>query len=117
MYIEVVHDQTGNIAACYCADTLPVDQAAPLFRIEGGLPAGYEQARVNIDTLTAMEIERACGLKAVIDPVTQAPAIINIERADHVRSLFRVDVSKELSPPGAALPQGMKMHGLTMIQG
>lgn len=111
MYIEVMHDSDGNILSSYCADTLPVKEGAPLFYVPGGLH-GLEQARVCIDTLTAMEIDQACGQKAVIDPVTNEAKIINIDKADYVIENYRINMGEEVIPPPGIIPQGMKMRGL-----
>lgn len=112
MYIEVLHDPAGNIVSCYCADTLPVESGSPFFRIEGGTPAGYEHSRINIDTVVAMEIENSCGLKAVIDPATLEPAIVNVDRADYVMKTFKVDVNAEVYARADVLPEGMRMRAL-----
>ena len=106
MYIEVLHDAQGNIAACWCADTLPEKNNEPLFVAEGGLPAGHEQARLNIDTLTAMEIDAACGQKAVIDAATGLPVIINVSRSDYIISNYYVDFTTELEA------HGLKFRGM-----
>lgn len=116
MYIEVLHDSGGNIAACYCADTLPENAGSPMFSIQGGLPAGHEQARLNIDSLTAMEIEAGSGQKAVINPDTGAPEIKDIDRTDYIIQTFKVDTTQEITPPaGVAIPAGMKVRGLVRI--
>lgn len=113
MYIEVVHDAEGNITHCYVADTLPVQDGSPLFTVEGGLPVGEEQARINIDTMTAMEIDGACGDKAVLDPVTGEPKIVSIERAQYITENYIVDTSAVITPPvEAKIPTGMKVKGL-----
>lgn len=113
MYIEVLHDSHGNIAACWCADTLPRNNGSFMFSVQGGVPAGYEQARINIDTVTAMEIEAASGQKAVMDISTGQPGIINVDRAEHVMQAFKADVTREITPPaGALLPAGMKIRGI-----
>ena len=110
MYIEVLHDAQGNITACYCADTLPVSDGSPLFIVQGGIPAGLEQSRVNIDTLTAMEIDAACGQKAVIDAATGQPKIVCIDRSQYIIQTYKVDLSSEITPPaGVNMPPGMKV--------
>lgn len=116
MYIEVLHDATGKILNCYCADTLPADPSSAFFRVEGGVPAGVEHARINIDTVEALEIEGACGLKAVVDPVTQTPSIINVERVAYIMSSFKVDTATIVpTPPTVSLPAGVTMRRLVKI--
>lgn len=112
MYVETLHDAQGNIKGCYCADTLPADDGAPLFTVED-VPAGWEQTRINLDTLTAMEVESACRSQAVTDPATGRPVIARKDRAEYLMENYTVDVSTELAPPaGPVLPTGMKMRGL-----
>lgn len=106
MYIEVIHDSEGEVVACYCADTLPSTDGEPLFKVKGmkdsegvfhhGLPPGLEQARVNIDTAVAMEIESS-----------------GVERNDYVAANFRVDTKREIpTPPGVRLPEGFTLRGI-----
>ncbi|MBI5827666.1 MAG: hypothetical protein HZB22_08065 [Deltaproteobacteria bacterium] len=84
-----------------------------MFSIHGDLPAGHEQARLNIDSLTAMEIEAGSGQKAVINPTTGAPEIQNIDRTDYIIQTFKVDTAQEITPPaGVSIPAGMKVRGL-----
>lgn len=114
MYIEVVHDNQGNILGCYCSDTLPVKDGSPLVEYSN-LPAGTEQTRINIDTITAMEIEEACSEKAVINAVTGQPEIVKgPERAEYIRQKFTVDKGRDYAQGKAlrALPPGMAMRGL-----
>jgi|GEM_PF-6760002 hypothetical protein len=92
MYIEVLHDNAGRIMACYCADTLPSGQGAVLSFT--GVPQGFEHARLNIDTLTAMEIENCSGPKAVIDPANGQPVIEETDRTRYVMDNFEVDLSR-----------------------
>ncbi len=116
MYIEVLHDPNGNIAACYCVDTLPANAGSPMFSIQGGPPPGYEQARLNIDSLTAMQIEAGSGHKAVINPDTGQPEIKNIDRTEYIIQTFKVDTAQEITPPaGVAIPPGMKVRGLLRL--
>lgn len=116
MYIEVLHDVTGAIMNCYCADTLPSDPEAALFRLKDGLPYGLEHARINLDTLGAMEIEGACGLQAVIDPSTLKPSIVDLDRALYVMRNFRVDVTQAVAAPSTVrLPPGVSMRRLKRI--
>lgn len=116
MYIEVLHDITGKIFNCYCADTLPVNSAQAFFRVEGGVPQGIEHARINIDTVDALAIEGACGLKAVVDPVTQVPSIINVERVAYIMSSFKVDTATIVpTPPTVSLPSGVTMRRLLAL--
>ncbi len=112
MFIEVLHGSDGKITACYCADTLPLDSGAPIVSYSSVAP-GLAQCRVNIDTLTAMEIEAASGVKAVIDPATGRPVIVKVDRAGYIMRTFDVDASNELpAPRGLALPTGFKLRGL-----
>ncbi|MBI5491988.1 MAG: hypothetical protein HY893_03550 [Deltaproteobacteria bacterium] len=110
MFIEVLHDSDGKITACYCADTLPIDGSSPIISCSSIAP-GLAQCRVNIDTLTAMEIEAASGVKAEIDPATGRPVIVNVDRAAYITRTFGVDASSEI-PSGGFLPQGMKLRRL-----
>ena len=113
MYIEVIHDANGKIEHCYCTDTLPVDSGVKLFEVRGNLTPGYEQARINIDTLTAMEIDTASGQKAVIDPVTGQPKIIRVDRCEYIMNTFDIDMTAEITPPaGVQIPEGLKMKSL-----
>ncbi|TAN59695.1 hypothetical protein EPN18_09990 [bacterium] len=110
MYIELLYDTLGNITACYCVDTLPYKKDAPLFELKGGMPQGAQQARINLDTLTAMEIDAASGQKAVIDPVTGKPALVTVDRAEYIMKTFKVDVNATVTtPPGVVMPAGMKV--------
>lgn len=111
MFIEVLHDSGGNIMACYCSDTLPAANGSP-FAVYSGIPEGCVQARVNIDTITAMEIEDGCGLKAVIDPETREPVLVRTERPEYIMSNFTVDTVTELDSSSVLMPSGMKMRGL-----
>lgn len=112
MYIETLHDPAGEIQACYCVDTLPALEGSPLFSVEGA-PAGLEQARVNIDTLTAMEIDSACSPVHATDPVSGLPVIKGTDRARYIMDSFRVDTTaSHATGPGVRLPAGMKMRGL-----
>ena len=115
MYIEIIHDAQGNIVGCWCADTLPeggTDQ--PLVTFENGLPPGHEQVRINIDTLTAMEIEEACKQKAVVDPVTGEPKIQKLDRAQYIMANYRVDMTQNIPVPAAVkMPAGMQVRILT----
>ena len=78
-----------------------------------GVPAGWEQARVNLDTLTAMEVESSCRERAVIDPATGRPEISRRDRAEYLMENYTVDLSAELvPPPGVPLPAGTKVRGL-----
>ncbi len=111
MFIEVLHDTVGNIISCYCSDTLPVADGSP-FAVYSLIPDGCAQARINIDTVTAMEIEAGCGQKAVLDEVTGKPVIVNVQRSEYIMSNFMVDLSSEPHTPSAAnMPAGMKMLG------
>lgn len=112
MFIEVLHDSNGNIMACYCADTLPIQSSLPLVRYEQ-IPSGCEQARINIDTVTAMEVEAGSGDKAAIDPSTQQPVLVHIDRAEYIMNNFKADLTLDIAPPqGISLPFGMKIRGL-----
>ncbi|WKZ32919.1 MAG: hypothetical protein QY316_00500 [Thermodesulfobacteriota bacterium] len=113
MYLEVLHDSEGNILGCYCTDSLPVNSGAPLFTIREGVPEGYEQTRINIDTLTAMEIDGASGQKAALNPETGQPEIVNVDRAEYVMGNYKVDTAYEFTPPpGVLIPEGMKVRRL-----
>lgn len=90
MYIEVLHDENGSIIACYCADTLPVAPGAAALSF-AGVPHGLAHARLNIDTLTAMEIENASGPRAVIDQATGQPRVEEMDRTRYIMENFCVD--------------------------
>jgi hypothetical protein len=105
MYIEVLHDNAGRIMACYCADTLPVGQGAILSF--AGVQQGLEHARLNMDTLTAMEIENGSGPKAVIDPSTGQPMIEETDRTRYIMDNFDVDLSRTDFLGGVSL-KGMR---------
>lgn len=116
MYIEVLHDATGAILNCYCADTLASDPSAALFRIDEGLPDGLEHARVNMDTIMAMEIEGACGLQAVLDPSTGKPALIDVDRASHIMRSFIIDTTGAVAVPSTIrLAPGVTMRRLIKV--
>ena len=111
MYIEVLHDAEGNLDACCCRHVQPGNLSTPFFTYEGGVPEGFEQARVNTDTLTIMEIEAACGQKAAL--VDDKPEVVNIGRAGYIREHYKVDITRELTPAeGVELPEGMKVRSL-----
>jgi len=113
VYIETLHDRDGEIKACYCSDTLPASPDSPLFSMEGA-PEGWEQARVNIDTLTAMEIESACSSAVETDPASGRPVIVRADRARYIMENFKIDTTASLTPGGGVrLPEGMKIRGLT----
>lgn len=106
MYIEVLHDGLGRIKACYCSDTLPIEQASPMLSF-AGVPEGLTHARLNIDTLTAMEIEAGSRPRAVIDPATGQPRIEEVDRARFVIDNYEVDLA-ELS----VMPGGVGLAGI-----
>lgn len=95
MYVEILHDEFGRIKACYCSDTLPVEPGAPILSFSG-VPQGLSHARVNIDTLTAIEIENGSRPRAVIDPSTGQPRIEEVDRARFVIDNYEVE-----TPQGA----------------
>lgn len=112
MFIEVLHDSVGNIVSCYCSDTLPVSDGSP-FVVYSRIPDGCAQARINIDTVTAMDIEAGSGMKAVLDEATGKPAVVNVERGEYIMSNFMVDLTcKARIPSHVNMPPGMLMHGL-----
>lgn len=113
MHIEVLHDSLGNILSCYCADTLPAGPAQSLFTVQGGVPAGCEQARINIDTMTALEIDGSSGQKAVYDPATGEAKIVRVERSEYVMKTFKVDTGSELQAPAGTLPANMRLRALS----
>lgn len=106
MYIEVLHDELGRIKACYCSDTLPVDPTSPILSFSG-VPDGLSHARVNMDTLTAMEIEAASRPRAVIDAATGRPVIEETDRARFVMDNYEVDLERVSGPAG-----GMSIAGV-----
>ena len=101
MYIEVLHDDAGNIMACYCADTLPAGQAEAMLTFTG-IPQGLTHARLNIDTLTAVEIESGSCPRAVIDPVTGQPRIEETDRTRFVMDNFEVDLASVVAQWGVS---------------
>ncbi|MBE7415982.1 MAG: hypothetical protein HS130_12510 [Deltaproteobacteria bacterium] len=108
MYSEVLHDNAGNIKACYCADTLPVETNAPMFRFSG-VPDGLTHARLNIDTLTAMEIEAGCGTRAELDG-SGNPVLVNVDRTRYIMENFAVDLEAGLAHEGLVL-RGIRRKG------
>ena len=68
--------------------------------------------RINLDTLTAMEIDAKSGQKAVINAKGE-PEIVQIDRTQYIRENFIVDMTSEVSiPANVIIPSGMKMRGL-----
>ena len=114
MHIEVLHDSnTGEILGCYCADTLPKKAGGALFVLDP-MPEDSEQARINIDTLTAMQIEVVTGSQAHI--INDKPVVVQVDRSIYIRENYKVDVSKELPlPEGVTLPEGLKVRSLIKI--
>lgn len=115
MYIEVIHDAQGNIIQCYQMDVLPASNGTPFFTSANGIPANCEQARINIDTLTSMEIEEESGFKAVINSNTGLAEIKRIDRTEYIIQTFKVDVigpAKVPVKPLKNIPVGMKVKGL-----
>ena len=114
MYIEVLHDKgTGVIMSCYCVDTLPKKVGAALF-VTDPMPENSEQARINIDTLTAMAIDAATGTKA--DIIGGKAEVIEVDRAGYIRENYKVDVSREIPLlEGLMLPEGLKVRGLIKL--
>jgi len=109
MYIEALHDSEGNILGCYCADTLPINSKKPLFTLSE-MPANTEQARINIDTLTAMEIDQKSGNQPVIED--GAAKIVEVDRSTYIRENYLIDMSQEIPAPNIELPEGFKMRAL-----
>jgi chorismate synthase len=62
MFIEVLHDTIGNIISA-TVPTRSRRDGSP-FAVYSRIPDGCAQARININTVTAMEIEAGCGQKA-----------------------------------------------------
>lgn len=111
MFIEVAHDSTGNIVGCWAANTLPEGGGDTPLASVSNLPVGTEQCRINIDTLTVMEIDQNCGQKAVI--VGGAPKIVFVSYSEYISQNYRVDMSQEIPvPAGISTPAGMKMRML-----
>lgn len=111
MYIEVIHNQDGNILGCWCDHFYPKDHDQPWVRVQGGLPEGQVQARINIDTMLAMEISQESGEKAIIE--NGQPKIVNIVPSEYIMSTFKVDMSQVITPPASVqVPQGMLVRGL-----
>lgn len=128
MYIEIIHDNLGNIIGCYCADTMPVKNGEKFVTweldetVDGKLtsrktrvlPQGVGQVRINIDTLTTMEVEEACERQARTSPDTGQPEIVELDRAEYIRENFRVDLDRDHAQGKAlrTMPPGMAMRGL-----
>ncbi len=104
MYAEVLYDSYGNIKACYCVDTLPVEPSAPVLRFSG-VPEGLSHARLNIDTAAAMEIEAACTPHAELNEAGE-PVIVSADRAGYIMETFAAD------PAAATEAVGMSLVGL-----
>ncbi len=110
MYIEVIHDQDGNIVGCWCENFYPANPGEPWVRPAAALPEGLVQARINIDTMLAMEISQESGKKAVI--VGGQPQIVDIAPSEYIMSAFKVDMSQVITPPASVqVPQGMMVRG------
>lgn len=101
MYAEALYDSSGNILACYCADTLAREPGGLLLRFKK-TPAGLAHARLNIDTVTAMEIEGASGARAVVG-ADGAPRIVNMDRAEYIMKSFTVDLGSEVAVCGVPI--------------
>ncbi|MCC6502322.1 MAG: hypothetical protein IT362_04190 [Deltaproteobacteria bacterium] len=101
MYIEVLHDNSGKIKACYCSDTLPTDPASPILAFTG-IPQGLSHARLNIDTLTAIEIENGSVPKAVIDQATGQARIEEADRTRFVMDNFEADLTLSVIVSGVS---------------
>ena len=103
MFIEIIHDANGNIEHCWQADTLPeggVD--VPMVSVKGGLPTGLEQVRINVDTITELQVI-AVAISA------------KVGIAEYIRDKFDVDLDMTISLPSQVkLPSGMKMRALKM---
>lgn len=114
MYIEVEIDEIGDIFGCYCSDIMPEDTHKPWVRYLKGLPEGHSQVRINIDTVTAMEIKAGSGQQPYQDPDTGALSIITVSQSDYITENFKVDMTCEHEHPkmGKGLPDGMKICGL-----
>lgn len=108
MYAEALYDGSGNIKACYCADTLPLEPSAPMLRFSG-VPEGLTHARLNIDTATAMEIEAACRPHAELDQAG-SPVIVSFERAGYIMERFAADPVVMIEAEGIILV-GLKRKG------
>lgn len=104
MYAEILYDESGNIKACYCADTLPLEPSAPMLRFSG-VPEGLAHARLNMDSATAMEIEAACEPHAALDQAG-SPVIVSFERAGYIMERFAAD------PDAMIEAQGIRLVGL-----
>ena len=110
MYIEILHDEQGNILGCYCVDTLPINLKKPLFTLSEN-PLNSEQARVNIDTLTAMEINQKSGQQAIVE--NGVPEIIEVDRTVYIRENYLIDMNNEIIPDSSIeLPEGFKIRAL-----
>lgn len=107
MYIEVLHDELGSIKACYCSDTLPVEPGSLILSFTG-VPQGLSHARLNIDTLTAMDIENGSRPRAVIDQATGQPRIEEVDRARFVMDNYEVD----LSQAAGVIQGGLSLKGI-----
>lgn len=97
MYIEVIYDRSGSIKACCCADTLPTGGGA-MFR-RGNPDDSLTHARVNVDTLTAIEIEESSGAKAVVG-TDGRPRVVHVERAAYIMENFEVDLLADAGAEG-----------------
>ena len=100
MYIEVLHDIEGQIISCYCTDTLPLDSETKFFEIEEDMPQGMSQCRINIDTITAMQIDSMSDRQGV-------------ERSAYVKENFIVNIVDNISlPNNVILPEGMNIKSM-----
>ena len=69
-----------------------------------------EQARINIDTLTAMLIDQKSGKQAIIKE--GVARMVDVDRASYIVQNYLVDISQEIASPGIELPEGFKMRAL-----
>lgn len=113
MYIEVIHNKVGEIRVCVCVDTLPEIPELPILVFDVSDTEDMEHARINLDTVLCMEIDQQCGQKAIINPETQKPEIVHVDRATFIRENFKVDIGTELMvPPGLRFPEKIKLRRL-----
>mgnify|MGYP001565054526 CR=1 FL=1 len=100
MYIEVICDAQGGIIGCWQSDLLPETNGEPLVTFKDGLPPACSQSRINIDTMTAMEIDAESKRTGV-------------DRAEYIRRTFKVNINKEITIPLGVVLKGINIKEFT----
>ena len=111
MFIEVLHDNQGNIFSCYESDPHPINYEKELF-INGTGMEGLTRARINIDTLQEMEIEENTVTKATLEKNGE-PQVVNISRSAYIIDNMMIDMVKNIPlPTKVKRPKNLKFREL-----